>query len=148
MDISLNISVQVKKSIGDDIDDLYDHFKMNDITLTDRISFTDWFPLVSTHSIMHCELTVKTFHLSMLSDQEEREITREMFRNFEEYNIYFNNLSFDEYLRRNPSVGFGNFKNETTLSKKETNYVLSLCARKTFFYTYDMGDMNAYLLEY
>ena len=46
---------------------------------------------------------VKTFHLSMLSDQQERKIGNREFHYF---------------------------KNETTLSKKE-NYALSLCVRET-----------------
>ena len=61
--------------------------------------------------------TVKTFHLSMLSEAEEREMysrVADFYRNTE-YKI------------------FDNFKTETALSKKLQNYALSLCARKTYY---------------
>ena len=153
-------SITVNKSFGDDIDDLYEHLKMNNITLSDRRSLTDWFPLESTHSVMHCESTVRTFHLSMLSDQEEKKMYRSfqasssVYEISEDYKwvvhedeIYDSSLPYFENSEHFEGR-FENFKNGTTFSKKETNYVLSLCARKTFFYTYNMGDVNAYLLEY
>ena len=50
--------------------------------------------------------TVRTFHVAMLTDKEESEMSFEF------------------------------FKNETSLSKDKQNYGLSLCARSTFFLSY------------
>ena len=147
---------EVHQSIGNDIDDFYDRIKMNEINFVDR-------------KLRKSPNSVKTFHLSMLSDQEEKKMYRSfqasssVYEISEDYNRVnsedYSGENFQEHLNKSSrfyyeehSEHFGgrfeNFKNVTAVSKKETNYALSLCARKTFFYTYKMGDMNAYLLEY
>ena len=78
---------------------------MNKINFADRRLLTDSeFPVQNFY--LH---SVKTFHLSMLSDQEERKI------------------HYDDTGNRK----FDYFKKKTKLSKKEQNYALSLCWRKT-----------------
>ena len=103
----------VHQSIGNDIDDLYDRIKMNKINFADRRLLTDSeFPVGMFYlrsQLVESPYSVKTFHLSMLSDQEERKIHSEDTGNRE----------------------FDYFKKKTKLSKKEQNYALSLCWRKT-----------------
>ena len=85
---------EVHQSIGNDIDDFYDRIKMNEINFVDR-------------KLRKSPNSVKTFHLSMLSDQEERK-------------MHSDNIGNQKF-----------FTKQTTLSKKEQNYALSLCRRKT-----------------
>ena len=168
-------SITVYESFGDDIEELYEHFKMNNITLKERRSLTRWFSLGYRHFdlqsdfVIQSESTVKTFHLSILSDHEEKKMYRSFLASPSIYEISedYNRVNSEDYFgenfqeHSNKSSGlyyeehsehfggrFENFKNVTAVSKKETNYALSLCARKTFFYTYKMGHMNAFLLEY
>ena len=108
----------VHQSIGNDIDDFYDRIKMNKINYgpeyTDtmvqqkrhsygRLLTSPYFKGCNFFGLIKSPHAVKTFHLSMLSDQQERKIGNREFHYF---------------------------KNETTLSKKE-NYALSLCVRET-----------------
>ena len=98
-------SFEVHQSIVNDIDDFYDRIKMNKINFAERRlltdymykSFDDFFEFWDTPD------SVKTFHLSMLTDEEERKIHSEN----------TDNLKLDY------------FKNKTTLSRNEPNYVLA-----------------------
>ena len=110
---------QVYKSIGDDIDDFYDRIKTNNINFTDMANSDLTYLELKTDGYIPTRPfipLVKTFHLSMLSDEDERE------------------MNFKETDDGNRILV--NFKNETSLSKTEQNYALSLCARKTILVKY------------
>ena len=97
----------VGKSIGDDIEDFYNRIKTNEINICmqysklDKVTLTD--QISSLYPYNNSVSTVRTFHVSMLTDKQENEMSSEF------------------------------FKDETSLSKDEQNYALSLCARRTFF---------------
>ena len=118
-------TLQVYKSIGDDIDDLYDRIHMKNIQLVlknsrgillvNREFDTEYDGFIQHLSyILESRDSVKTFHLSMLSDREERKMHSE--------------IPFASPERR-----FVDFENDTILSKSGQNYALSLCVRKTFY---------------
>ena len=115
---------QVHKSSGDDIEDFYDRIKNNEVTCkngrergtqTPSDKYPGWDFL---ESFLSQNLTVKTFHLSMLSETEEREISSGVITNYHDTKYQIINY----------------FKNETTLSKNIQNYALSLCARRTYYH--------------
>ena len=106
------LPVLVYKSIGDDIDDFYDRIKMNKINFTnERLLTSSDIQVQSLSNLLQTPHSVKTFHLSMLSDEEEKKMHSE-----------------ETGYRK-----FDNFKKYTKLSKKEQNYALSLCARRSSF---------------
>ena len=103
---------QVYKSVGDDIDHFYDRIKINEIKLTDsksRDSGILCYRIIP--ELLHSTDSVKTFHLSMLSDEEEKKMHSE----------------------KTGNRIFANFRNETRLTENEQNYALSLCVRKTIY---------------
>ena len=105
----IEYKTEVYKSVGDDIEDFYNLIKMKQINcinpsnepLLPKISLLD--PSNSSKFI------IRSFHLSLLTDQEESE----------------------SFKRR-----FYKFKNNTALSENKEYYALSLCARKTSYITY------------
>ena len=72
----------VFKSIGDDIEDFYNHIKMNQIFLINRTEEKTYLTTVMLQQIFSLDpsssskLIVRTFHLSMLTDQEESEMDK------------------------------------------------------------------------
>ena len=110
-----NTTSLVYKSVGDDIDDFYDRIIMNKINITDKSFLSDsefchnW---ARSFNLLQAPHSVKTFHLSLLSDKEERKMHSEI-------------------------TGIFDFKKKTKLSKKEKNYALSLGARKTLLFMSD-----------
>ena len=132
---SEHIFFQLHKSFGDDIDDFYDRIKKKEIKCINKNSLEYrtlnegiWdFPWTCPWTLFKGHLTVKTFHLSMLSETEERKICSGVSHPYQDtrYKI------------------FDYFKNETALSNNMHNYALSLCARKTYYYEYK-PDMFEY----
>ena len=119
-----NKTLLVYKSIGDDIDDFYDRIKMNKINFTDKRLLRADFQARNRRNgwlsnLLHAPHSVKTFHLSLLSDQEER-------------NTHTEKTGSRRVLKQKL-----NFKNETKPSKKEDNYALSMGARKTLLCMHD-----------
>ena len=108
-------SMEVHQSIVNDIDDFYNRIKMNKINFTDRRLFTNYMykSFNDFFGLWDAQHSVKTFHLSMLTDEDERKI------HSENTQLYTGNRNLDY------------FKNKTTLSRNEPNYALSLCMRKT-----------------
>lgn len=107
--------VEVHGSIGNEIDDFYDRIKMNKINFNHRKLHT------ISELFWRSPYTVKTFHLSMLTNEEEIKMHSEN----------ADNRKFD------------NFQNKTTLSKREPNYALSLCTRKTILMrSLENGEMD------
>ena len=114
--------LQVYKSTGDDIDYFYDSITTHNMNL-ENMRTSELFALTSLDSALQFGIirkisfsdllinSVKTFHLSMLSDEEEKKMHSE-----------------ETGYRK-----FDNFKKYTKLSKKEQNYALSLCARRSSF---------------
>ena len=112
----------VDKSIGDDIENFYNRMKANEINICmqysklDKITLTD-----QITSLDPLNDSVRTFHVSMLTDNEE------------------NKMSFKTIDQtRWGSIEF--FKHYSELSNHEQNYALSLCARRTFF----LANLNRY----
>ena len=69
-----NKTLLVYKSIGDDIEDFYDRIKMNKINFTDkRLVRDNGIDFRFLNNLLQHSHSVKTFHLSMLSDKEEKE---------------------------------------------------------------------------
>ena len=63
--------MEVHKSAGNDIDDLYDRTKLNTITPNEKTK-------TSLTSLFHRDMqeyAMTTFHLSMLSDDDEHKMT-------------------------------------------------------------------------
>ena len=110
---------EVHQSIGNEIDDCYDRIKMNKINfgehkrLLTNSEFSMEKSIYRRSKFFESPYSVKTFHLSMLSDQEERKINK--------------NLHSEDTGNRKLDY----FKKKTKLSKKEQNYALSMCWRKT-----------------
>ena len=102
---------EVYKSVGDDIEDFYNLLKEQEINCINPNNGPQILFLGLLQKVMlldpsnSSEPIVRSFHLSMLTDQEE-----------------------DENLKGK----FHKFKNKTALLEKKENYSLSLCARKTF----------------
>ena len=74
----------VYKSIGDDIDDFYNRIKMNKINFTNKrlLTRSDIGAQIVRHrlslsNLLRAPHSVKTFHLSMLSEKEERKMHSE-----------------------------------------------------------------------
>ena len=122
--ISTKTPSDVDKSIGDDVEDFYNRIKTNAINICMQYSIFDQMTLPNQISslapLSDSISTVRTFHVSMLTDKEESE------------------MSLGTNLTRLGRIKF--FKNRTALSKHEQNYALSLCARRTFF----LGYLNRY----
>ena len=113
---------EVHKSFGDDIEDFYDGIKKNEVTCKNgREKHTGFWKLLRgwdfEEKLLGGNLTVKTFHLSMLSETEEHEMCSSVSNFYQDtgYKI------------------FDYFKSETALSKNMQNYAFSLCARKTSY---------------
>jgi len=64
------------------------------------------------------KLIVRSFHLSLLTDQEESEIHSKGKKKGKEEGKYQN---------------FVEFRNKTAISENEQNFALSLCSRKTYY---------------
>ena len=100
--------LNVRESIGDEIEDFFQHIKKKTIDLNlKRLSRSDLRERL--------ENAVKNFHLSMLTEEKQNEML----------------------IQKNFDKKFPDFKNETILSEKEHNYALSVCFRKTFFQNED-----------
>ena len=118
---------ELYKSIGDDIEDFNNRIKMNEINLIVNQTYETindcWKKMINSISLNSwnsSKLIVRSFHLSMLTDQEESEIlSKEKTKNFGEHQ----NLA--------------EFRNKTTISENEQNFALSLCSRKTYYIKYD-----------
>ena len=99
--VSTGLDPYVLLSVGDDIDDFYDRIKMNNIDTVRACA--QWYSnLIESDA-------VKTIHIPMLSDEEERNMNSENRR-------------------------LVNFKYETKLSKTQQNYAFSWCVRKTVYW--------------
>ena len=79
--------------------------------------------------------TVRTFHVSMLTDKEESEMHSDS-DDSDSDDYYSDDYYSDDYDSDDSFKRIKFFKNETALSKDEQNYALSLCARRTFFLAY------------
>ena len=117
--------VEAKKSIGDEIEDMYHEIKMKAVLPDyqrmylnfDRLYQKVWpsFPL---------ESRVTSFHLSMMSNDEEISMTK--FLSDKTVSLGDKNISSREIFRRYPD-----FKDNTRLSPKELNFALSICFSST-----------------
>ena len=120
----------VDKSVGDDIEDFYNRIKMKKIAL-DCVSrtFERFESIISLLDPSKPSVSVRTFHLSMLTDQEESEM-HSRGRKYE-----------------NGYARFEHFKNKTTFLNNEQNFALSLCARKSNYITKDNLRKNGFLFN-
>ena len=99
----------MEKCFNDDIDDYYDRIKMNKIKFTDkRLVIDSDIRTQRLYDLLQAPHSVKTFHLSMLSEKEERKI----------------------HSKKTGNRRFVNFGMK--LSNKGENYALSLGLRKSF----------------
>ena len=105
---------ELYKSIGDDVEEFFQRMKLNQIL---PILPYKGLPLLSEVFIEDADSLakwnetsqVRTFHLSMLSNEEEQ--------------LYLNRRSLGKWPE---------FMYETTISQDEQNYALSVCYRKTY----------------
>ena len=114
---------QAHSSIGDDIEMFYQ------IIITERLMPNFEKPLCKESYNKDHESTVATFHLSMLSDDDEEELqVKNVMQARNNIRLHGKN-HFGTTLvthRRYPC-----FKFKTSISKQEQNYALSVCYRRT-----------------
>ena len=139
------------KSIGDDIEDFYNRIKMNQIYLINRTEEKTYLTTVMLQQIFSLDpsnsskLIVRTFHLSMITNQEENEMdkictprykntTHELLPGYS-IRVYAKGLKHDK------------FTNKTAIYINEENYALSLCARKTFYISNDSHNKKRILFD-
>ena len=102
-------NVIAEKSVGDDIEDFYQ--EMESEKLCPRKFIQKEKQKIGRINVPGLKYEIQTFHLPMLSDEEEKKMERS-----------------------NPSYGktTQKFKHRPKLSKNEHNYALSVCSRRTF----------------
>ena len=114
-------TVKVERSVGDDIEDFVDQLELVKRPIN--------YPTKEINE------KVVTFHLSLLSDKEERKMLASLAPRKDAMEKKM--LQKSANIMRNPLVrerltwDYENFKYETRLSKNEQNYALSVCYRKS-----------------
>ena len=102
-------NVIAQKSVGDDIEDFYQ--EMESEKLCPRKFIQEKKQKIGRINVPGLKYEIQTFHLPMLSDEEEKKMQR-------------TNPSFAKTTQK--------FKQRPKLSKNEHNYALSVCSRRTF----------------
>ena len=102
-------NVIAQKSVGDDIEDFYQ--EMESEKLCPRKFIQKEKHKIGRINVQGLNYEIQTFHLPMLSDEEEKKMQR-------------TNPSFGKTTQK--------FKRRPKLSKNEHNYALSVCSRRTF----------------
>ena len=115
-------TVKVERSVGDDIEDFVEQMELEKRRIGDRKK--------------ELNENVITFHLSLLSDKEEKNILAPRKEAIKEEIWRLRKKSAN--IMRNPMVkeiltwNYKNFKYATRLSENEHNYALSVCYRTSF----------------
>ena len=107
--------IEAKKSVGDEIEEMYHDIKMKAVLPDYQKIYLNFDRL---YQRVPLESRVTTFHLSMLSNDEEISMTK------------FSRRSKD-ILRHPDFLSHPDFKTITILSPNELNFALSICYRST-----------------
>ena len=115
-------TVKVERSVGDDIEDFVEQMELEKCRIGDRKK--------------EINEKVISFHLSLLSDKEEKKMLASRKHAVKKEMRQLRNISASimQYptVRERLTWNYENFKYETRLSENEQNYALSVCYRKSF----------------
>ena len=115
-------TAKIKRSVGDDIEDFVEQMEW------EKRSICSQKKGINEKNI--------TFHLSLLSDKEEKKMLASRKHAVKKEMRQLRNISASimQYptVRERLTWNYENFKYETRLSENEQNYALSVCYRKSF----------------
>ena len=124
----------VYKSIGDDIEDFYNRIKMKKVKLINQTYGTTnecWQKIIASIALnpsSSLKFVVRSFHLSMLTEQEESEICS----------------IGTKYIGGHQR---SQFRNKTAISRNSLNFALSFCSRKTYYIQCDRRNRKRILFD-